>query len=85
MITNDINNNNDSHNAGPIWNIYGKYMHRLMEYLYIWTEEQAIDDHDDDAKESADDKIDIQRAIWIVSKYGEYRVSSNCDLISVTS
>ena len=29
------------------------------EWLYIWTEEQAIDDHDDDAKKRADDKVDM--------------------------
>ena len=34
-------------------------MDALMEYLYIWTEQQAIDDHDDDAKKSADVKEDM--------------------------
>ena len=57
----DKNNGNDNYNAGSIKliDIYDKQMHRLIEYLYIWTEYQAIDDHDDDTKKSADDKLDM--------------------------
>ena len=58
---NNNNNGNDNYNAGSIKliYIYGKQMHRLIEYLYTWTGEQAIDDYDDDTKKSADDNLDM--------------------------